>query len=78
MNLHRAGLGFVYVYGFAKDQLTEIQKSFCPCENPGDACGCGEENRFLLAARRPLSPSSLPPGAALSASRLAMGLMAMP
>lgn len=61
--LRRAGFEYVYTYGFSKPELAEIQRSLCPCKVPGDACGCGEENRFVLATRRPLSPASLPPSA---------------
>lgn len=49
--------GCTEALGFSKNDLAALRQGLCPCREPGDECGCGEENRFVLAVRRPSSHS---------------------
>jgi len=38
----------VEVSQFTEEDQVVLRREICPCEKPGDNCGCGEENRFVL------------------------------
>lgn len=51
MHLLQRYFGCVEERRFAKDDLTILRRDLCPCREPGDDCGCGVENRFVLALK---------------------------
>lgn len=38
----------VEISQFSSEDRVVLTREICPCEKPGDNCGCGDENRFIL------------------------------
>lgn len=37
---------------FGQEDIAILRRDLCPCRQPGDDCGCGVDNRFVLALKQ--------------------------
>lgn len=52
LDLLRKHFGHVEERRFGRKDLEILRRDICPCRQPGDDCGCGEENRFVVALKQ--------------------------